>query len=83
MALIIEASVSIYLYNLLALTDFMGENTLREELGWLLSILTGTIVAINFTVFLWHSSRKAVAFIRRRAACLVNLKARVSKYTAD
>jgi hypothetical protein len=52
MALIIEASVSIYLYALLALTDFMGENALREELGWLLSILTGTIVAINFSVFL-------------------------------
>jgi hypothetical protein len=81
MALIIEASVSIYLYALLALTDFMGENALREELGWLLSILTGTIVAINFSVFLWNTSCKAVAFIRRRVACLFNLKARVSKYT--
>ena len=28
---IIEVSVSIYLYVLLLLTDFMGENTLREE----------------------------------------------------
>ena len=81
MALIIEASVSIYLYALLALTDFMGENALREELGWLLSILTGTIVAINFSVFLWNSSCKAVAFIRRRVACLFNMKARISKYT--
>jgi hypothetical protein len=27
----IETSVSIYLYVLLCLTDFMGENTLREQ----------------------------------------------------
>ena len=43
----IEVSISIYLYDLLSLTDFMGENTLREELGWMLTILTGSIVAIN------------------------------------
>jgi hypothetical protein len=43
----IEVSISIYLYVLLSLTDFMGENTLREELGWVLTILTGSIVAIN------------------------------------
>ena len=35
---IIEVSVSIYLYVLLSLTDFMGENAVREELGWVLTI---------------------------------------------
>jgi len=43
---IIEVGISIYLYVLLSLTDFMGENTVREELGWVLTILTGTIIAI-------------------------------------
>jgi hypothetical protein len=51
-SLIIEFSVSIYLYALLSLTDFMGENALREEIGWLLVLLTLTIVAINLSFFL-------------------------------
>jgi hypothetical protein len=48
----IEVSVSIYLYVLLSLTDFMGENTLREESGCVLTILTGSIVAFNVLNFL-------------------------------
>jgi hypothetical protein len=48
----IELSVSIYLYVLLSLTDFMGENTLRDNLGWALTLLTGSIVTINFLNFL-------------------------------
>ena len=43
----IEVSVSIYLYILLSLTDFMGETTIRDELGWVLTILTGIVVAVN------------------------------------
>ena len=35
---IIEVNVSIYLYILLSLSDFMGENKFREELGWVLTI---------------------------------------------
>jgi hypothetical protein len=50
-SLMIEFSISIYLYVLLSLTNFMGENTLREELGWILSILIGIIVAINVLIF--------------------------------
>jgi hypothetical protein len=49
---IIEISVSIYLYLLLSLTDFMGENTVRNNLGWALTILTGSVVAINILNFL-------------------------------
>jgi hypothetical protein len=49
----IEISISIYLYVLLSLTDFMGENTVREELGWVLTILTGTIVTINVLILFW------------------------------
>jgi hypothetical protein len=64
--MLIEFSVSIYLYALLSLTDFMGENTLRDEIGWLLVILTATIVAINFSVFFCSCVRKAFLFIKPR-----------------
>jgi hypothetical protein len=64
--LMIEVSVSIYLYVLLSLTDFMGENNLREELGWVLTILTGTIVAINVSVFFWKSFWRAITYIKQR-----------------
>jgi hypothetical protein len=60
----IEASASIYLYVLLSLTDLMGEHTIREELGWVLVILTGSIVAINVLVFIWKSFCKAAAYIK-------------------
>ena len=50
MSLFIELSISIYLYILIALTDFMGENTLREELGWALACLIMFVVAINILV---------------------------------
>ena len=66
----IEISVSVYLYVLLSLTDFMGENTLREELGWFLTILTGIIVTINVLLFLWRSFWRAVAYIKRQFARL-------------
>ena len=52
MTFFIEVSVSIYLYALLSLTDYMGENTLRIELGWVLALLTAIVVGINFIVFL-------------------------------
>jgi len=51
MTLMIEGSVSLYLYALLALTDFMGENTLRPELGWFLMVLTASVTGINVTLF--------------------------------
>jgi hypothetical protein len=62
----IELSVSIYLYVLLLLTDFMGENTVREELGWVLTILTGTVVTINVLIFFWKSFWRTVAYVKRR-----------------
>jgi hypothetical protein len=64
MTFLIEVSVSIYLYALLSLTDYMGESTLRIELGWVLALLTAIVVGINFIVFLWKISCKAVTFIK-------------------
>jgi hypothetical protein len=62
--MLIEFSVSIYLYASLSLTDFMGENTLREEIGWLLALLTWTIVAINVIVFVCKCIRRAIIYIK-------------------
>jgi hypothetical protein len=52
MSVMIEACVSIYLYGLLSLTDFTGENTLRIELGWVIAILTVTVIGINVIIFI-------------------------------
>ena len=64
MTFFIEVGVSIYLYALLSLTDYMGENTLRTELGWALALLTAIVVGINVLMFLWKISCKAVTFIK-------------------
>jgi peptidoglycan/LPS O-acetylase OafA/YrhL len=72
-ALIIEISVSIYLYVLLSLTDFMGDNTVRDELGWALTILTGIVVAVNVSIFFWKTFRNAVAYVKRAAAYVKQL----------
>ena len=63
MVVMIEASVSIYLYGLLSLTDFFGVNILRIELGWILAMLTAIIIGINVILFLWKISSRAVLFI--------------------
>jgi Na+/melibiose symporter-like transporter len=64
LTLIIEISISIYLYVLLSLTDFMGDNTVRDELGWVLTILTGIVVAANVSIFFWKTFWKAVAYVK-------------------
>jgi hypothetical protein len=84
LTLLIEASVSIYLYGLLSLTDFMGVNAGREEIGWLLVIITGTIVVINLSVFFCRSIRRAILFIKPRLqACFFNQKARIDQYKEE
>ncbi len=62
----IEVSVSIYLYVLLSLTDIMAENKFRDESGWVLVVLTGSIVAINVLIFIWKSICKAAAYIKHK-----------------
>ena len=64
MAVVIEASVSIYLYALLSLTEFTGENTPRIELGWVLAMLTAIVIGINLLLFLWKLLCRAVVFIK-------------------
>ena len=62
----IEASVSLYLYVLLSLTDFSDENSFREEKGWVLTLLTATVVAANVSIFFWKCLWRAVAFFKQR-----------------
>lgn len=78
--LMIEVSVSIYLYVLLSLSDLIEQNTFREEKGWVLTIITGLVVAINVLVFLWKTMCRAVAYIKNRFAHLFNSKARKGQY---
>ena len=65
----IEASVSIYLCGLLSLTDFTGETTPRIQLGWVLAMLTGIVIAINFVLFLWKILCRAVIHIKKILPC--------------
>jgi hypothetical protein len=65
MAVLIEASISIYLYALLSLTDFMGENNLRIEQGWVLVMLTGIVIGTNVLLFLWKILCRAIIFINQ------------------
>ena len=65
MGVMIEASVSIYLYSLLSLTDFCGENTLRIELGWVLAMLIATVIGINVALFIWKFVCRAVKHIKK------------------
>ena len=52
MLLFNEIMVSIYLYLLLCLTDFMGENDSRDFIGWALVQLVAFTVLVNLVKFL-------------------------------
>ena len=65
MNLLIEISVSLYLYAQLALTDFMGENTLRDSLGLFLACLIISVVAVNLLVLCFKVFFCVVKFIRK------------------
>jgi predicted membrane protein len=47
-----EIIVSIYLYLLICLTDFMGENDFRDLIGWALLVLVAITVLVNLVKFL-------------------------------
>jgi hypothetical protein len=42
-----EFMVSMYLYLLMSLTDFMGPNPLRDDIGWALLVTVVSTVAVN------------------------------------
>ena len=45
--------VSVYLYLMMSLTDFHGENPLRSEIGYVLLYLVIFTVVVNFFKALW------------------------------
>ena len=47
--------VSIYLYLMMSLTDFHGENLVRSELGYVLLFLVVFTVMVNFFKALWFT----------------------------
>jgi Na+/melibiose symporter-like transporter len=63
-ALLIEGCNSIYLYIMLMLTDFTGENPFREQQGWALAMLVSGIVAINFIIFLVQAVKKTIVIVK-------------------
>jgi hypothetical protein len=42
-----EFMVTMYLYLLMTLTDFMGPNPLRDDIGWALLLTVVSTVAVN------------------------------------
>ena len=47
MAIFNEIAASAYLYIMLLLTDFWGESTIRNEIGWGLFFFLGFVVCVN------------------------------------
>ena len=42
-----EVAISLYLYIVMLLTEFMGETGLRDKFGWALLVLVAGVVGIN------------------------------------
>ena len=53
MALFNEFAASFYLYIMMLLTDFWGENTLRDKVGWGLLVFLSVVVLVNLTKVFW------------------------------
>ena len=62
----IEVCVSIYLYILLVLSDFWGQNSFRDEEGWALVILVITVILINFLNLTFSTIKGLCKFIRKK-----------------
>jgi hypothetical protein len=52
MALFNEVAASAYLYIMILLTDYWGENLFRDDIGWGLLCLLSFIVAVNLSKIL-------------------------------
>ena len=60
-----ETATSIYLYLMLTLTDYMGDTGLRDEIGWCLTGVVITVVAINLLRVLSRVPRSCSQIVRR------------------
>jgi len=62
--LIIEISVSVYLYFLVMLTDFQEENRFRDIQGWALAGIISVIVGVNSITLLINKIRSIFRLIK-------------------
>ena len=53
MSIFNEVMASLYLYLMLCLTDYHGDDTLRDEIGWALLILAIFTVIVNLIKAIW------------------------------
>ena len=53
MAMFNELAASVYLYIMMLLTDFWGENTLRDKVGWGLLFFLSVVVLFNLAKVFW------------------------------
>jgi Na+/melibiose symporter-like transporter len=65
MALLNETGVSIYLYIMILLTDYLGDGKHRDQYGWALTMLILGIVTVNFFRALVKISRSILASIKK------------------
>jgi hypothetical protein len=65
MSVLNEIATSLYLYLMLALTDYMGETGMREEIAWCLTGVVVSVVTINFLRFLSKTPRNFSKFVNR------------------
>ena len=75
-ALFNEFMVSVYLYLMMSLTDFHGENLVRSELGYILLFLVVFTVMVNLFKALWFTvmgfkyTKKLLHSLRTRQTAL-------------
>jgi hypothetical protein len=62
----IELAVSAYLYVMMMLTDFTGENLFRETQGWILAGLITSLVGLNAIIVFVQKVFKVYRLIRAK-----------------
>jgi hypothetical protein len=62
----IELAVSAYLYVMMMLTDFTGENLFRETQGWILAGLITSVVGLNTFIVFAQKGFKVFRLIRMK-----------------
>jgi hypothetical protein len=64
----VELAVSAYLYIMMMLTDFTGENQFRETQGWILAGLITSAVGFNTVIVFFQKGHKVIRMIRAKLA---------------
>jgi hypothetical protein len=65
--------VSCYLYVLLTLTDYWGDNPFREQAGTGLVAVVGLSVFVNFAKLAYNFTREIKEYIRKKRIAVMRL----------